>query len=134
MPSKLVFICEHGAAKSVVAAAHLNRLARERNLDVRAIARGTHPDSKIAPEALRGLRQDGLTPGDERPERLSPSDLAGAVRVIAFCELPDEYGTAVPVERWIDVPPVSENYEQARKVIVRHVSELLDEWARGNGG
>ncbi len=131
MLSKIVFICEHGAAKSVVAAAHLNRLARERCLDVRAIARGTHPDSKIASEALQGLRQAGLTPEDARPVRLSQSDLAGAVRVIAFCELPDEYRTAAPVERWIDVPPVSEDYEQACKVIVRHVSQLLDEWARG---
>ncbi|MGH9334858.1 MAG: hypothetical protein ACRD21_14045, partial [Vicinamibacteria bacterium] len=43
-PRTVVFVCEHGAAKSVIAAAHFNRLAKERELPFRAISRGTVPD------------------------------------------------------------------------------------------
>jgi hypothetical protein len=50
----LVFVCEHGSAKGIVAAAHFNRLAAERGLMLRAIARGTDPDDEIAPNAARG--------------------------------------------------------------------------------
>jgi len=38
-----VFICEHGAAKSVIAAAYFNKLAAERHLNFHAIARGLTP-------------------------------------------------------------------------------------------
>ena len=41
----VLFVCEHGAAKSVIAAAYFNQLASEKNLDVRAIERGTNPDT-----------------------------------------------------------------------------------------
>ena len=33
----IVFVCEHGSAKSVVAAAHFDRLAGERGLGLRAV-------------------------------------------------------------------------------------------------
>ena len=50
-------VCEHGSAKSVVAAAHFNYIARERNLKLRAISRGTNPDEEIAPKAAEGLKE-----------------------------------------------------------------------------
>jgi arsenate reductase len=37
---KVVFVCEHGAAKSVIAAAYFNKLAKERNLPYEAVCRG----------------------------------------------------------------------------------------------
>ena len=61
----VIFVCEHGSAKSVVAAAHFNKLAKERNLPVRAISRGTNPDEEIAPIAASGLQADGLAAGEE---------------------------------------------------------------------
>jgi hypothetical protein len=45
---RIVFVCEHGAAKSVIAAAYFNKLARERNLNYEAVCRGTFPDSTIS--------------------------------------------------------------------------------------
>ena len=38
----VVFVCEHGAAKSVVATAYFNKLAAERGLPFRATFRGTN--------------------------------------------------------------------------------------------
>src|SRR5205823_2361753 len=47
--SRVLFVCLHGAAKSVVGAAHFRRLAAAHGLDVDAAAAGTEPDPQLAP-------------------------------------------------------------------------------------
>ena len=54
-PETVVFVCEHGSAKSVIAAAHFNHLAAEKGLPYRAIARGCAPQ-KVRPAASRQSR------------------------------------------------------------------------------
>ena len=125
----VVFVCEHGVAKSVIAAAHFNRLARERNLNIRAIARGTNPGDEIPSRVVTGLQADGLAPA-KRPKKLSKDDVGGVSRVVTFCKLPEEYYQKAPVEEWNDVPPVSEDYLKAREAILDHVKRLLDELQR----
>ena len=49
----VVFVCEHGTVKSVIALAHFQRLARERGLPLRAISRGTAPDARLLHAASR---------------------------------------------------------------------------------
>ena len=127
----VLFVCEHGSAKSVVAAAHFNRLAGERGLEVRAVSRGTDPDEVIAPGAATGLRADGLEPGEPTPRKLSQADVSGAVRVVTFCELLAVYVSAAQVERWEDVPPVSEDYAKARDAMLVRVRRLLDQLDAG---
>lgn len=123
----VVFVCEHGAAKSVVAAAHFNKLARERGLDLRAIARGTNPDEEIAPKAVLGLQADGLTSSEPAPKKIAKSDLIGARRVITFCALPDGYTGEVKVESWDGVPSMDEDYGKARDWLVERINRLLEE-------
>jgi len=124
----IVFVCEHGAAKSIVAAAFFNKLARERNLRYRAIARGTAPQEQISVSAAKGLEADGLAATEQKPAGLTKDDVSGALRVVAFCTLPEDY-KSVRVEEWNDVPTVSEGYDRARDTIVEHVKRLLDELA-----
>jgi len=124
--STIVFVCEHGAAKSVIAAAYFNKLAGETNLDVHAIARGTNPDLELSPKAVTGLRDDGLTPTELVPQKISLADVESAQRIITFCELPDEYKEKVILEQWDGVPPVSENYKKARDAIVERINKLLE--------
>jgi protein-tyrosine-phosphatase len=121
----VVFVCEYGMAKSVIAAAHFNRLARVRNLKMRAIARGANPEDEIHSRVLTGLRADDLAPG-EKPTKLSEGDLVGASRIVTFCKLPETYYKKVTVEEWDDVPPVSEDYQKARDAILHHIERLLD--------
>ena len=123
----VVFVCEHGSAKSVLAAAHFNALAKRRGLRLRAISRGTNPDQEIAAPVAKGLRADGLKVGVEKPARLSPEDASGAIRVVAFCPLPKGYFGSVPIEEWKDVPSTSEDYGKARDNIVERIKHLLDE-------
>lgn len=122
----IVFVCEHGAAKSVVAATYFNQLANDQDLNLWAIARGTNPDAEISEPTVAGLSRDGLTPTDSSPEKLSITDAHAAQRIVSFCDLPAEYQDTTLVERWNDVPPVSEDYEKARDVIVQRIHDLLN--------
>jgi protein-tyrosine-phosphatase len=121
----ILFVCEHGAAKSILAATYFNKLAIEKRLPIRAMARGTHPDPELSPATIAGLDADGLTPVDSRPTLLSLDDLQNTQAIIAFCDLPLEYLSGVAVEEWLDVPPVSADYACARDVILSHLHSLL---------
>jgi arsenate reductase (thioredoxin) len=125
----VLFVCEHGSAKSVVAAAHFNRLAADRGLPFRAISRGTVPDTEMAPPAVKGLLGDGLKPADPTPAKLKQSDLDAAVRVITFCDLPPELQVVSPVERW-EVASVSTEYARSRDAMLAHIEQLLRELAK----
>lgn len=134
-PSRsILFVCLHGAAKSVLAAADLERLAAQRGLDITAAAAGTEPDPAIAPGVVAALRADGLDLGHRRPRRVTAADTARADRVVTFgCELGEAMPAAVPVERWDDVPAVSENLPLARAAIRHHLDRLLDQCTAAGG-
>lgn len=125
MHPNIIFVCEHGAAKSVIAAAYFNKLASERNLNVRAIARGTNPDAELSPGAITGLQADGLAASESIPQKLSLEEIENTPQVIALCELPKEYQNK-PVEQWVGIPPVSEDYEKARDAIVERINLLIN--------
>jgi protein-tyrosine-phosphatase len=130
-PSRSVlFVCLHGAAKSVLAAADFRRLAAQRGLEITADSAGTEPDPELAPGVVAALRADGLELGPSRPRRVTAADTARADRVVTFgCDLGEATPATVPIERWDDVPAVSENLALARAAIRRHLDRLLDEYA-----
>src|SRR5215207_363035 len=99
---RVLFVCLHGAAKSVVGAAHFRRLAAARGLAIDAVAAGTEPDAELGPKAVKGLAGDGLTPAPARPRPVTLYDLESASRVVSFgCDVAPRAG--VPVDQW-DVP------------------------------
>jgi arsenate reductase (thioredoxin) len=125
-PPLIIFVCEHGAAKSILAATYFNQLARERNLSFRAVARGTHPQEAYSSSTVAGLQEDGLTANESVPQKLSLEEIEVAQQIIAFCELPIEFQQKGKIEQWNDIPPVSQNYEKAREAIVEHLRHLVD--------
>ena len=128
-PRSVLFVCLHGAAKSVLAAADFRRLAARRGLDITADSAGTEPDPEIAPGVVTALRADGVDVGGSRPRRVTAADTARADRVVTFgCELGEAMPAAVPVEHWLDVPAVSEDPPRARAAIRRHLDRLLDRY------
>ena len=129
-PPSVLFVCLHGAAKSVLAAADLRHLAAERGLDVSADSAGTEPDPEIAPGVVAVLRAEGIDLGRCRPRRVTAADTARADRVVTFgCDLGAATPAAVPVESWDDVPAVSDDLPAARAAIRRHLGRLLDGYA-----
>jgi arsenate reductase len=122
----VIFVCEHGAAKSILAAAYFNKIAWEKSLGLTAIARGTYPDAELSAKTIAGLRADGLTLTESIPTKLDQRELESAQHVVSFCTLPEEYLQGAQVEYWEDVPPVSEDYERARDAIVERLKRLLN--------
>jgi protein-tyrosine-phosphatase len=121
----IVFVCLHGSVKSQMAAAHFNRMARERGLPYTAISRGVEVDPSIPTRIRDGLNLEGLAPLDDLPQTLTPNEAAGAIKVIAFDAVPDEKRGVAEVNYWSDVPPATKDYAAARDVIVRHIDDLV---------
>src|SRR5215510_8292884 len=84
-PSTIVFVCEHGSAKSLVATELFNRLARERGIPVRAISRAVSPqtvDARVPPALARNMSGDGFSVETFQPQPLSPSEAKTASRIV----------------------------------------------------
>jgi arsenate reductase len=131
MEQHILFVCLHGAAKSVLAADDCRRLAAERGIALRAASAGTEPDPAIAPAVVRALRDDGVDLDGQTPRRVSREDVAGASRVVAFgCDLSAVAVPGVPVEQWNDIPAVSDGLPAARQAIRARLERLLEEVAK----
>jgi len=130
-PPTVAFVCLHGAAKSVLAAACFQRLAEARGVQLRALAAGTEPDPEIAPAILRALRAEGIDLRGQQPRRVTREDLAGAAAVVSFG--PDLSGLVPPgrpIVRWDDVPALSEDFEAGRAAILARLPALLEAVSR----
>jgi protein-tyrosine-phosphatase len=125
----VVFVCEHGAAKSVIATAYFNKLAAERNLPYRATFRGTSPQDELSVRAVDGLKADGITVPSGKPSAITDADVAGATHIFAIgCTLPDTARRSGKSADWSDVPD-DQGYGPMRDAIVRHVTQVLNELA-----
>ncbi len=80
----IVFVCEHGSAKSIIAAVEFERMAIEKGLDLNIIARGTNPDAEIPKVVRDGLKSGGYDAGSLKPAKVSEKDLKGAARIVSF--------------------------------------------------
>lgn len=128
--TSIVFVCEHGAAKSVIATAYFNKLAAERGLSARATFRGTTPQDALSVRTVEGLRADGVAIPSGRPTAISDSDVSNASYVFTIgCALPDRIRLSGKADDWSDVPD-DRGYAAMRDAIVRHVNELLDRLQR----
>jgi arsenate reductase len=124
---RVVFVCEHGSVKSVMAATLFNRSAEKRGSALRAVSRGVTPDSHVPVRIVDALKADGIDVAAFKPRPISEKDTANARRVIGIGVDPASLtprGTAT--EAWTDVPD-SSNYPAARDALQRHVDALLDE-------
>jgi arsenate reductase (thioredoxin) len=126
-PRTVVFVCEHGAAKSVIAAAWFNRLAAARGVAVRAVARGADPQPSPSAATVAGLEADGLAPPPPRARPLTGADARSAARIIAFdCDAEGMRPLAAMDDCWNGVPAVGAGYGAAREAIRARVASLVD--------
>ena len=124
---RVVFVCEHGAAKSVIATAYFNKLAAERGLPDRATYRGANPQAELSVSALKGLREDGLAVPSAKPSPITAGDVTKANHIFAIgCSLPSHAASSGKAESWDDVPE-DQGYAAQRDAIKKHVERLLDQ-------
>jgi arsenate reductase (thioredoxin) len=113
----ILFVCQHGGAKSVIAASYLNQLG----LPFRGVAAAAEdPYDEVPAPVVEMLQRDGVDVSDFKPRRVDDADLEGAARVVSI-------GCDLPGERWDDVPPASEDLEGSAAAIRRHVDALVAE-------
>ena len=126
----IIFVCEHGAAKSLIAAAYFNKLAAERGMKERATFRGVSPQAELSTMALEGLRADGVPVPEGKPTAIGQDDVTRATHVFAIgCALPQIARSSGKAVDWSDVPD-GKGYGPLRDAIVAHVRALLDEIQR----
>ena len=124
---RVVFVCEHGAAKSVIATAYFNKLAADRGLPYRATFRGTAPQESLSTRIVEGLREDRVPLPDGKPTAIAAGDIAQATHIFAIgCTLPQAAIASGKASDWSDVPD-DQGYVPMRDAIVRHVKALLDD-------
>jgi arsenate reductase (thioredoxin) len=126
----ILFVCEHGAARSVIASAYFNKLAKEKNLNYKAIFRGTNPDTLLTAGTTKGLTKDGFDTKKWKPTSVTQSDLNASTQVITFdCALPNSLQLNKPVSKWDSIPAISKDYDAARNKILERVKILIEELA-----
>ena len=123
---KVVFVCEHGAGKSVVAAAYFNKIAKDRNLNWEASCRGTNPDEEVSAPTKEGLKSDNLLDPALSPKKLAPSDTSNVEKIILFAKLPDDFKTSVKSEDWSSLPNIDAKYEVRRDALIKKINEFFD--------
>jgi arsenate reductase (thioredoxin) len=131
--SQVLFVCEHGNVKSLMAASYFNQLARERRLPFQAVSRGSAPDSTTVPPAIiQGLRVDGFDVSSFHPSAVRASDVSASQLVITIgTTLPTDARGApqLKIEEWNDVPPASVDYYTARDSLKSHIKKLVEQLA-----
>src|SRR5258706_13125822 len=126
MTSTILFLCPHHAAKSVIAEAYFNRLAKQYDFPLRGDSAGTDPAEAVSPAVVDLLRAEGIDVSGHQPRQVTERELTQAQRIISMGCTPEELGFASErVEQWTDVPLVSQDIFGARDAIRAHVESLI---------
>ncbi len=130
-PASVVFVCEHGNAKSLIAAELFNRAAAARRSPLRAVARGVRPEAGIPAPVAAGLAGDGLAVAGFQAARMTRGEAAAARRIVAINLGPgDRRALGASAQAWSDIPAVSVDYAAARDALAQRVTLLLEELSR----
>lgn len=128
----ILFVCEHGAAKSVIAATYFDKYAQQQGLKYKAVFRGTTPDPIVSPITKQGLKEDGIEIGEAKPSLVTKSDMEQATQIITLgCKLPGADAATSKVTDWSEIPSPS-NYPIARDAISKRVQQLVSDLAKAN--
>ena len=130
-PTNVLFMCPHGAAKSVLASAYFEQYAKERGLNVRVVSAGIDPDENVAPAVAAHLFKSGYPVPTAKPRRVTDADFRAADLVISIgCDVKDLPAQHPGLLDWSDVPDLSAGFGTSDAKIREHVLQLVDELVR----
>ncbi len=125
MARKVLFICGENAARSQMAEALFNSMAKE----WRAESAGTNPAARVNPLAVEALRELGLDISGATPKALDTGSLDDYDRIISFgCIAKAAFPARDRLEEWPLPDPGKGDLEMMREVrdeIRRRITELL---------
>jgi len=124
-------MCPHGAAKSVLASAYFQKLAKERGLNVRVVTAGTDPDAQVSPAVASHLAGAGYPLPISTPQKIDAAEFENADVVISLgCDLTGLPAARGMLLRWDEVPGPGENFAASDAAIRARVVALIDELSR----
>ena len=127
----VLFMCPHGAAKSVLASTYFERAAKERGLNVRVESAGTDPDAEVSPAVAAHLKRQGYRVSDAPPRQVNPKDFQSADVIVSIgCDLSGLPAPRGKLARWDEVPAPSKDFAGADAAIRKRVTALIDELVR----
>ena len=123
---KIVFVCEHGSAKSIIAISYFNKIAKEKNLSWEAVSRGTSPDAEISAKTKTLLADDNMPVPAVKPQSLTQKDIDEAEQVILFYPLPKSLEGRDNLDYWLGIDAVNGDFEKLRDDILAKLLPLID--------
>ena len=124
----ILFLCPHGAAKSVLAMTYFNDLAQQAGIEAIAKNAGTEPDPTINPKVEACLKGEGFDWSGFIPPLLQDSDLEEADLIVSIgCIAAEQAPAGKRFLDWSDVPMLSDDFQGSRDKIYSHVCKLVDE-------
>ena len=128
--STIVFVCEHGSSKSLVAAELFNRAAQQRGIATRAVSRAVSEkivEATVPTTLVHSLSGDGFDDATFRPQPLTTAEAKNAshVVVINYDANVDAAGGRA-LERWTIVHPVTVEYDGAKAELSSRIDALIE--------
>ena len=125
----VLFICTHNSARSQMAEAFLNHLAKGK---ARAISAGSEPADRVNPLVVEAMREIGIDISHNKPKLITDEMMRNIDRAITMgCETTCPI-TTVETEDWGLEDPKGKSLEQVRKIrdeIKERVARLVAEVA-----
>ena len=123
----VLFMCPHGAAKSLMASAYFQKMAKERGLNVRVDSAGTEPDAALSKGVVAHLQKNGYAIPIDKPRAATAADMDRADVVISIgCDLSKLPAPKGTLKNW-NVPDFSADFNAAEQGIREQVTGLVDE-------
>ena len=123
---KIVFVCEHGSAKSIIAVSYFNKIAKEKNLSWEAVSRGTTPDAEISAKTKKLLTDSKMPVPQVKPQAITQKDIDEANQVILFFPLPENIEGRDNLKYWPGIDAVNGDFEKLKDDIVAKLLPLID--------
>ncbi|MEM7346497.1 MAG: hypothetical protein AAF485_19825 [Chloroflexota bacterium] len=124
----ILFLCPHGAAKSVMASAYCQHLAQQKGLNVTTQCAGTDPDAEVAPAVAALLQTEGVAITNQPPHAVTTEELAAADYIISLgCDVSHLIPPQTEIIDWSDVPLPSQGLQRSRDMIYEKVQRFVDE-------
>ena len=114
-PHKIVFACVHNAGRSQMAAAIFNQIADPRFAV--ATSAGTQPGTRVHPEVVTVMLEDGIDLSHERP-RMFTEELGRTAEMVVTMGCGDECPVAPRVRRddWPLEDPKGKDLDSVRRI------------------
>jgi arsenate reductase (thioredoxin) len=119
----ILFVCEHGAGRSAIAATYFNTIAKKNGLKYHAIFRGIDPQEALGLSTKNGFIKDSIDVSNLIPIKIEKADFDKAYKVITLdCTLPNTFKN--PDLQWTGIQ-MNGNYDVSKSEIMPKVDSLV---------